>query len=72
MIQLAGALVVVTPQDVAQGVTRLVSVPLDPAVARAGDRGKPVFVSEPGGSQAAAYRGLAERLTAAVSAPHGD
>jgi MinD-like ATPase involved in chromosome partitioning or flagellar assembly len=55
-----------------EGVTRLVSVPLDRAVARAGDRGKPVFVSEPGGLQAATYRELAERLTAAVSAPHGD
>ncbi len=123
MIRLAGALVVVTPQDVAhldgrkvidmlrsssirviggvenmaglacphcgqeveifpsvrsersiwsEGVTRLVSIPLDPAVARAGDRGKPVFITEPGGPQAAAYRELAEHLASAVSAPHGD
>lgn len=123
MIRLVGALVVVTPQDVAhldgrkvldmlrsagvrviggventaglacphcgeevvvfpsvrpersiwnEGVTRLVSIPLDPAVASSGDRGKPVFIVDPDGPQAAAYRALAARLAAAVSSPRGD
>jgi ATP-binding protein involved in chromosome partitioning len=122
-VRLAGALVVVTPQDVAhldgrkvidmlrssgvrviggvenmaglacphcggevevfpsvrhersiwsEGVTRLVSIPLDPAVARAGDQGKPIFASEPRGPQAAAYRELAAHLADAVSAPQDD
>jgi len=53
-------------------VTRLVSIPLDPAVARAGDRGKPVFVSDPDGTQAVAYRELAAHLAVAGSAPPGD
>ena len=118
MIDLVGALVVVTPQDVAHldcrkvldmlrssgvrvlggvenmagltcphcgeevevfpgvppersiwsdDVARLVSIPLDPAVARAGDRGRPVFVSDPDGRQAVAYRELARRLVATVT-----
>ena len=48
----------------ASGVERLGAVPLDPAVARAGDRGRPVMVEDPDGPQAAAFRALAERVTA--------
>ena len=47
------------------GVARLTSIPLDPAVARAGDRGTPV-VAVPGASQAAAFRRLAAAVIAAL------
>ena len=41
------------------GVERLASIPLDPEIARAGDRGVPVVVGAPDGEQAAAFRKLA-------------
>ena len=44
---------------------RLGAVPFDPAVARAGDQGRPVLLDDPAGPQAAAFRALAERVTAA-------
>jgi ATP-binding protein involved in chromosome partitioning len=51
----------------ALGVPRLASVPLDPAVARAGDGGLPLFVCEPQGRQADAFRHLRDGLTAALA-----
>jgi ATP-binding protein involved in chromosome partitioning len=44
------------------GIERLVSIPLDPAVARAGDAGTPILLAQPDGIQAGAYRGLAARV----------
>jgi ATP-binding protein involved in chromosome partitioning len=50
----------------AAGVTRLGSLPLDPAVARAGDEGRPVFLSVPTGVVATAYRALAAEVADAL------
>jgi len=47
----------------AQGVERLVSIPLDPEVARSGDDGRPLLMSHPTSPQAEALRVLAQRLT---------
>jgi ATP-binding protein involved in chromosome partitioning len=44
------------------GVPRLASIPLDPAIARAGDRGVPVVVGAPDGEQARAFGELADRV----------
>jgi hypothetical protein len=52
----------------AAGVTRLGSLPLDPAVARAGDEGRPVFLSVPTGVVATAYRALAGEVADALEA----
>ena len=52
----------------AAGVTRLGSLPLDPAVARAGDEGVPVFLSVPTGVVATAYRALAGEVADALEA----
>jgi ATP-binding protein involved in chromosome partitioning len=41
------------------GIARLASIPLDPAVAAGGDRGSPIFTSQPEGVQADVYRALA-------------
>lgn len=53
----------------AAGVARLGTVPLDPAVARAGDEGKPVFLSAPDGGVATAYRDLADAVVQALERP---
>jgi len=45
------------------GVSKLVEIPLDPEVARAGDEGRPLLVSHPASPQVAALRTLAQRLT---------
>lgn len=44
------------------GVERLVSIPLDPVVAAAAERGVPIVVSRPDGLEAEAFRSLAVRL----------
>jgi ATP-binding protein involved in chromosome partitioning len=46
----------------ADGVPRLASIPLDPAIAYAGDRGRPVVVADPQGPQALAFRALAAEV----------
>jgi ATP-binding protein involved in chromosome partitioning len=48
----------------ADGVERLAAIPLDPEIARAGDRGRPILAggAEAAGPQADAFRGLAARL----------
>jgi ATP-binding protein involved in chromosome partitioning len=51
----------------ALGVERLGSVPLDPAVAEAGDSGRPLLVSEPRGVQADAFRGIAVKVAEALA-----
>lgn len=43
-------------------VERLGSIPLSPALARAGDSGEPLFVREPGSPQATAFREVARRV----------
>lgn len=43
----------------AAGVQRLAEIPLDPAVARAGDLGEPVVVAQPDSAQARAFADLA-------------
>ena len=45
------------------GVERLVSIPMDPRVAEAGDRGVPIVISAPDSPQAAAFTTLASRLS---------
>jgi ATP-binding protein involved in chromosome partitioning len=50
----------------ALGVDRLGTVPLDPALARAGDRGRPVLVDRPDGPQAEAFRLIAAGVTEAL------
>lgn len=50
----------------ALGVERLGSVPLDPAIAEAGDSGRPLLVSEPRGVQADAFRQIAVRVADAL------
>jgi ATP-binding protein involved in chromosome partitioning len=50
----------------AAGVARLGSLPLDPAVARAGDEGRPVFLAVPTGPVATAYRALAGEVADAL------
>jgi ATP-binding protein involved in chromosome partitioning len=53
----------------ADGVPRLASIPLDPAIAAAGDRGRPVVVAQPSGQQAEAFRALAARVVDAMRRP---
>jgi ATP-binding protein involved in chromosome partitioning len=52
----------------AEGVTQLASIPLDPAVASAGNGRAPLLLAAPDGPQADAFRRLAERVVAATSA----
>lgn len=47
-----------------EGVPKLGSIPLDPAIARAGDHGVPALVSDPDGPQAQAFHALADRIAA--------
>jgi ATP-binding protein involved in chromosome partitioning len=49
------------------GVEKLGAIPLDPAVAAAGDRGKPIVLSDPASVQGVAFGDLARRLSAALS-----
>ena len=51
-----------------EGPSELVTLPLDPAVARAGDEGRPVFLSVPTGVVATAYRALAGEVADALEA----
>lgn len=46
----------------AQGVEELGSIPLDPEVARSGDEGRPLLLSDPSSPQAEAFRELGRRL----------
>jgi ATP-binding protein involved in chromosome partitioning len=50
----------------AAGVERLGRIPLDPALARAGDAGRPVLVADPDGSTARAFHELAARVAGAL------
>ncbi len=45
------------------GVARLGTIPLDPALARAGEDGKPLLISDPSGPQAEAFRSIASAVT---------
>jgi ATP-binding protein involved in chromosome partitioning len=49
------------------GVGRLGSVPLDPALAQAGDQGRPLLVGQPESPQATAFRTIADRVTRALN-----
>jgi ATP-binding protein involved in chromosome partitioning len=51
----------------AGGVERLGSIPLDPALARAGDRGRPLLVDAVDGAVGEAFSSLADRVRAALS-----
>ena len=51
----------------ADGVRPLGSIPLDPAVAAAGDRGTPVLVSQPDGAHAGAFRAIADNVVGALA-----
>jgi ATP-binding protein involved in chromosome partitioning len=50
------------------GVDKLGAIPLDPAVASAGDRGTPIVLSDPSSAQATAFADLARSLSGALSA----
>ncbi len=52
-------------------VERLGAVPLSPALARAGDSGEPLFVSEPASAQALAFREIAARVTRKLDLAEG-
>ena len=49
------------------GVPFLGSIPLDPEIAEGGDRGVPIVVQRPQGPHAAAFRRIAEAVTAALT-----
>jgi ATP-binding protein involved in chromosome partitioning len=51
----------------ADGVARLVSIPLDPIVASAGNGRAPLLVAAPEGPQASAFHDLADRVVAATA-----
>ena len=53
----------------ADGVAELASIPLDPAVAAAGDAGAPIVAAAPESAQAEAFRALARRLEAELRRP---
>ena len=55
----------------AMGVERLAEVPLDPAISRAGDRGRPLFATYPNSVQAEAFRSLARLLAERLDANIG-
>ena len=44
------------------GVSKLGEIPLDPALAEAGDRGRPLLLTEPDGARAAEFRAIAARI----------
>lgn len=46
----------------AMGVERLGSIPLDPALSRAGDQGRPLLAAQPASLQAAAFRRMASTV----------
>jgi ATP-binding protein involved in chromosome partitioning len=48
----------------ATGVDRLVSIPMQPAVAEGGERGRPVTVTQPDGDVARAFAALAAAVAA--------
>jgi ATP-binding protein involved in chromosome partitioning len=50
------------------GVERLGSIPLDPAIASAGDNGVPIVLSDPSSKQSAAFEQLASRLATVLTA----
>lgn len=50
----------------AVGIERLASIPLDPALAQASDRGRPLLAEREDGALAAAFAGLAERVRATL------
>jgi ATP-binding protein involved in chromosome partitioning len=50
----------------ALGVPLLGAIPLDPALARAGDRGRPLLAEDPDGPHAQAFRRLAASVAAAL------
>jgi len=50
-----------------EGVPFLGAIPMDPAVRKGGDDGKPVIVSHPQSAPAQALRSLAEQLAARLS-----
>lgn len=52
------------------GVPLLGEIPLDPKIRIGGDLGEPVFVTEPDGAQAAAFRAIAAQMAARVSVQH--
>ncbi len=49
------------------GVELLGRVPLDPALARAGDDGRPLVLAEPDGAQASAFGAIAAKVAAALA-----
>jgi len=51
----------------ASGIACLGRVPLDPAVAAAGDRGRPLLLAHPESASAAAFRGLSREVGAALA-----
>ena len=51
----------------ALGVDRLGSIPLDPALADAGDNGVPRLAREPQGPHAAAFRSIADAIVARLA-----
>lgn len=53
----------------AEGVPKLGEIPLDPAVAELGDRGRPVVAADGAGAQADAFRRVADRIVLALNAP---
>jgi ATP-binding protein involved in chromosome partitioning len=48
------------------GVEKLGAIPLDPAVASAGDRGTPIVLSDPSSPQGEAFHALARRLSSVL------
>ncbi|HEX8751181.1 MAG TPA: P-loop NTPase, partial [Nitrospira sp.] len=44
------------------GVPFLGSIPIDPAIREGGDSGHPIVVANPGSPQAAAFKGIAQKL----------
>jgi ATP-binding protein involved in chromosome partitioning len=56
----------------AAGVACLGRVPMDPAVATAGDSGRPLLLARPTSRPAQALREIARRLTAVLDADAGD
>jgi hypothetical protein len=51
----------------AEGVPRLASIPLDPQISRAGDRGRPVLVADGTEPQAAVFRDLGAQVLERLS-----
>jgi ATP-binding protein involved in chromosome partitioning len=53
----------------AMGVDKLGEIPLDPAVSRAGDTGRPLLITHPDSPQAAAFRAIARALAVKLERP---